>query len=91
MKRKYSTFHGLTFYFTGLSANGVNRWTKTIKRARKGHNHEESRGKKAKTQNLIILKFGWKGGVVFCLFCQKSYFFFNSGDKKVTAFISRWL
>ena len=36
MKRKYSTFHGLTFYFMGLSANGVNRWIKTIKRARKG-------------------------------------------------------
>ena len=35
MKRKYSTFHGLTF-FMGLSANGVNRWTKTIKRAREG-------------------------------------------------------
>ena len=61
MKGKYSTFHGLAFYFTGLSANGVNRLTKNIKRAREGDipgpsstNHEESRDleKKAKTQKL---------------------------------------
>ena len=87
MKRKYSTFHGLTLYFMGLSANGVNRWTKTIKRAREGEkppapysskNHDESR-ERAKTQKLIILDFGW-GGVVFCLLCQKSIFF-SSGDK----------
>ena len=28
--------------------------------------------------------------MVFCLFCQKSSFFFNSGDKKVTL-LSWWL
>ena len=54
-------------------------------------NHEESREKKVKTQNLIIHNLGEGEGWSFVYFVKNLMFFFNSGDKKVTAFISRWL
>ena len=93
MKRKYSTFHGLTFYFMGLSANGVNRWTKTIKRAREGDSpsaplSQKSLRKSREGENAEFNHPGFwvrRGGLLSTL---SKINFFSSGDKN--DFIHSW-